>query len=324
MARALDEGGLAAAAGDVDGDGYTDLLIFNGQVLQLMANRGKARDGQPGEFQGRIAVSAMARQSQYGSILLGDLDDDGLLDAVVAGCCGRLFTLNPDNDTPNFSWVWRNQSEAGRSAGQMLTALDGLAVQAAALGDVDGDGTLDLFVAVMAPPQGRNRDAADRVLLNDGAGDLADSGQRLGDSDSTAVALGDVDGDGDLDALVGDGSGAVVWFNQGGAQAGQEGTFDPSGRTLRGRPVMALFLADLDGDGDPDAVIGERSGARIWWNDGHGIFTRSRQRFSASQKHGWAVGDFDGDGRLDVFAASYTRDYRLWLNQGESTFRTVP
>src|SRR5690606_7879390 len=120
-----------------------------------------AKAGQPGEFQGRMAVSAMARQSQYGSILLGDLDDNGRLDAVVAGCCGRLFAIDPGVDTPNFSWVWRNQPGAGRSAGQMLEALDGLAVQAAALGDVDGDGTLDLFAAVIAPPQGRNRNPAD-------------------------------------------------------------------------------------------------------------------------------------------------------------------
>ena len=67
---------------------------------------------------------------------------------------------------------------------------------AVALGDVDGDGDLDAFVA--------NSNQANRVWLNDGSGTFTDSGQSLGDSSSWAVALGDLDGDGDLDAFVGE------------------------------------------------------------------------------------------------------------------------
>jgi len=68
-----------------------------------------------------------------------------------------------------------------------------------ALGDVDLDGDLDAFVA--------NYDEdffgpANRVWLNDGSGIFTDSGQSLGSSDSRGAALGDVDGDGDLDAFV--------------------------------------------------------------------------------------------------------------------------
>ena len=67
----------------------------------------------------------------------------------------------------------------------------------------------------MAPNTGRHTDSADRIILNDGAGNFTDSGQRLGTSDSTAVALGDLDGDGDLDAIVGSVTGAHMWLNQG-------------------------------------------------------------------------------------------------------------
>ena len=56
------------------------------------------------------------------------------------------------------------------------------------LGDLDGDGDLDAFVA--------NLDEANRVWLNDGSGNFTDSGQSLGDSDSEGLSLGDLDGDG--------------------------------------------------------------------------------------------------------------------------------
>jgi hypothetical protein len=64
-----------------------------------------------------------------------------------------------------------------------------------ALGDVDGDGDLDAFVA-------NANGQANKVWVNDGSGDFSDGYQGLGNSDSRAVALGDVDGDGDLDAFV--------------------------------------------------------------------------------------------------------------------------
>ncbi|MGD1994312.1 MAG: FG-GAP-like repeat-containing protein, partial [Anaerolineae bacterium] len=66
------------------------------------------------------------------------------------------------------------------------------------------------------------------------------------------MALGDVDGDGDLDALVGTEEGAQVWTNQ-------DGTFTLSEPEISGDQTRAVFLSDLDGDGDLDAlVVGRR------------------------------------------------------------------
>jgi hypothetical protein len=189
------------------------------------------------------------------------------------------------------------------------------------LGDLDGDDDLDLFAAILAPSQGKNTDPADRVLINDGSGNFTASGQRLGETDSTAVALGDLDRDGDLDALVGVESGAVVWINCGRMQDGQEGTFTISGQEFPGVQVKAVFLSDLDGDGDLDALIAGIRKAVIWWNDGRAGFSRSRQYFHYSKRHGLAIDDFNGDGRADIFAAKYSSDYRVWINQGNGTFR---
>jgi len=321
VATDLEEGGgWASAAGDVDRDGDVDLVVYSGWLgLRLFFNQGGAQGGQAGEFRRHWGVNPPENVAQFGSVLLGDLNDDGQVDGAVAGCCSRAFTVDPDDDTPNVSWVWINGGSLARHT-STLSALDGLAMRAAALGDLDGDGDLDLFAAVIAPRQGRNRDPADRVLFNDGSGNFTDSGQRLGETDSTAVALGDLDGDGDLDALVGTGRGAMVWINQGGAQGGQDGAFALSGQKISGGQTRAVLLSDLDGDGDLDALIAGRQQAAIWWNDGQAAFTRSSQRFRYSRRHGLAIGDFDGDGQPDIFAAEGSTDYRIWFNQGDGTF----
>jgi hypothetical protein len=326
-ARSLEEeSGWDSSAGDVDQDGDVDLVVFSGWSLRLILNQGSAQEGQSVGFRNSTVVNAPKTVAQFGSVILGDLNNDGLVDGIVVGCCGRVFTLEPDDDTPNISWVWINPWDArGRLASRasILPALDGLAMRSAALGDLDSDGDLDLFAAVLAPKQGRNTDPADRVLINDGSGNFTDSGQRLGETDSTAVALGDLDGDGDLDALVGTGSEAIVWINQGGAQGGQVGSFAASIPEISGNKIGAVFLSDLDGDGDLDALIAGLRRASIWWNDGQAAFTRSSQRFRYSNRHGLAIEDFNRDGRPDIFAAEYSRDYRVWFNQGDGTFRAA-
>lgn len=319
-------GGWASAAGDVDLDGDNDIALFMGYQLRLLLNQGGIQGGQTGEFRVQHRIAGPEQSGQFGSVILGDLNNDGQLDGIVVGCCGRLFTVNPNDAAANVSGVWLNMWPKQSRWGQMstLSALEGLAVQDAALGDLDDDGDLDIFAAVIAPSEGQNSNPADRVLLNDGDGNFMDSMQRLGVKDSAAVALGDLDGDGDLDALVGHQSGVLVWINQGGGQGGQAGTFTTALPTLDSGPVQALFLADLDGDGDRDALVGEHRRATIWWNEGLALFTKSHQRFSYTKRYGLAVGDFNGDGHTDIFAAAYDDNYHVWFNQGDGTFDITP
>lgn len=163
-----------------------------------------------------------------------------------------------------------------------------------ALGDLDGDGDLDAFVA------GHHS----RVFVNNGAGrfsalesrwsapDPADFG------DAVRVALGDMDGDGDLDVV---GVGGVL-FNDG---SGWFSTEWPAGAGDED-----VELGDLDADGDLDVVIaGTPSG--ILRNDGAGGLTFYRQVFGPSAVDA-SLGDLNGDGVLDAMVAT-GGSLEVWL-----------
>jgi hypothetical protein len=330
-ARRVDFGGPYTAAGDVDGDGDADILQLEYAQLALYLNQGGVQGGQVGELRiwHTVKSGLTASPGSHGSVGLGDLNSDGRLDAFVSGCCGVLQKDEHGKVTyaPSTSWVWINTpDDQGRPVGQTagLEALGDLPMRAA-LGDLDGDGDLDVFAAIQPPKAGGEYVPADRVLLNDGSGNFTDSGQRLEAGDaaitagSTAAALGDLDDDGDLDALVGRTNGARVWTNQGGAQGGQAGAFAGSGQPMPGGRAEAVFLTDLDGDGDLDAVLAEKAQASIWWNDGQAAFSDSGQRLRYTERHGLAVADFNGDGYADVFSSAYDQEFHLWLNAGDGT-----
>jgi len=320
---------LSAAAGDLDGDQDADLAVLAVQELMFYLNQGGAQGGEIGEFKRSPSIYPPKDPGTPGSVVLGDLNGDGTLDGFIAGCCGMSFSPLSGEEVylPSNSWVWVkvwNQDDWFEYQKLNLEQLHDLPIRDTALGDLDGNGSLDVFAAVKAPKPGRASLPADLVLLNNGSGGFIDSGQRLGDMDSSSVALGDLDADGDLDAMVGTRNGVVVWINQGGSQGGQVGVFVNSITEIDDDHIKAVFLEDLDHDGDQDVlIIGIRHGA-IWWNDGLGSFSHSKQHFSYSNRHGFALEDFDGVGWTDIFAGDYSTDYLLWFNQGDGTFRSAP
>jgi hypothetical protein len=329
--RSGDFGGPYTTAGDVDNDGEVDLIRWAIDSLAIHTNYGEA-DLRGNGFQVSYGVhpeedSADRSYTANGSIALGDLNGDGRLDALVSNWGANLLDQQ-DGFLPYVPWVWINiPGENGYPLrlGSNLSALGNLPMQPA-LGDLDGDGDLDVYAASL-PEKKKKNDPCDRILLNDGSGDFVDSGQRLdnprkaGSAGSGAVALGDLDGDGDLDALVATARGASIWINQGGAQAGQTGVFAETGQRLESGHIETVFLADLDADDDLDALVAGKSRVTIWWNDGQAVLGDSGQRLEYSERHGLALGDFDGDSDLDIFAAAGDQ-YHLWLNQGDGQLQS--
>jgi hypothetical protein len=278
------------ALGDLDGDG--DLDAFVGNVHPAMQDQVWFNDG----F-GTFADSGQSLGSEYSrDVALGDVDGDGDLDAVVA-------TIDADD------MVWLNDGNGTFTASDH--SLDNQEGGTVGLGDLDGDGDLDAFIGT-----GLWSNAPDTVWLNDGTGAFSDTGQRLGDFDSACVDLGDVDSDGDLDAVVGQISGQPnkVWLNNG------VGYFLDLGQNLGSSDSHSIALGDVDGDGDLDIFVGNilevamESLNKLWLNDGAGNFTDSGQELGSLYSLGVALGDLDGDGALDAFLANEPAN-EVWLNR---------
>jgi len=350
--------GFAAGAGDVDQDGDPDVFVQNFRI-RLLENQGGLQGGELGKFMPRGEINSppdynKGYRDMGGTIATGDLNGDGRIDAFVAGCCYGVNPTQSGNDdlhAPSVSWVWINDGRLKSfQTGHILPmdTLDGRSIRQVALGDVDGDGDLDVFAAVGRPTMGMVGSLDDLVLLNDGTGRLVALDQQLGEVDSTSVALGDVNGDGRLDALVGTSAGARIWINQSHEMGSGGPIFVPAEQSFEAVQTVwgklqaglstaadklyglylpygsirtkAVFLADLDGDGDLDALIARVWGAEIWWNDGQGEFRRSDVGFEYREDTGVAVADFDRDGDQDIFTGRNEPDYQLWWNDGQGVF----
>jgi hypothetical protein len=269
-----------AALGDLNGDNSLDIFFTGEATNEVWLNDGN------GAFRN---TNQSLKGYESSSVALGDLDGDGDLDAFVTNWNGHPDQVFMNDGSGNFA-------DSGQSLGNWF----GCDV---ALGDVDNDGDLDALVA----NNGEASDNAPVLWLNDGAGVFTDSGQRLGFTNAYAVALGDLDGDGDLDAFIANSShnGAnpadKVWLNDG------KGVFTDSGQNLGSFYSLSLALGDLDNDGDLDAYTGSWNvSSRVWLNYGNGRFSDARLKMYSPNNAGLSLADMDGDGDLDVFVSTNT------------------
>lgn len=151
--------------------------------------------------------------------------------------------------------------------------------------------------------------------------DYFNTGQNLGvESESFGVALGDLDGDNDRDAVVIDAYDVIeIFLNDGAGNF----TFDHSFGDDTWR--YGIELADVDTDGDLDLItagFGSSDGGEVWLNDGSGNFTLSQDDIGQ-----WigveevALAELDGSKGIDMFVpANSSGDSEVWLNNGTGTF----
>ncbi len=283
-----------AAIGDLNNDGFLDVVTSNSVLMN---------DGSGQFIETRLPGYVFAS-----SVAIGDLDGDGDLD-LVRGHYGRGSQV-VDGRTE----ILLNDGQGRFNSGGVLEVAEASWVQ---LGDLDGNGTLDIFVT----NDSRSWNPAEhgsQIWLNDGHANFTFA-QRLGDGNSNRVTLGDIDKDGDLDAIVSGtlvkGRGAdALWLNQGNGHF----QLDPQAVDYGGG-LYRTQIGDLDGDGILDIVT-------VNLDDNHAnVFLSSKNRTQVSQQIPNAVdvalGDFDGDGDLDAFvvddgAFSSGPSESFYLNDG--------
>jgi hypothetical protein len=212
-------------------------------------------------------------------VVVGDLNGDGATDVVLANREGP-------------SQVYLNRGgRSGAFAPPAPILGSGGEVAAAALGDLDGDGDLDLVVA-------RFREKS-QVFLNDGRGSFSLAGE-LPAADTYNLALGDLDGDGAYDLVLANlAQPSQIYRNTGGGALALVATLADSGRQ-----AWSVAIADLDGDGALDIVLGNNSNtpSQIYYNDSaaRGVFGAPVPLSGTSLVADVAAGDVDADGRPDL------------------------
>lgn len=263
------------------------------------------------------------RTSGYNAPALGDTDGDGDVDLLVGVIGGAYNPLTTATD--NILHLERQGGAWAVTSRRFLGMVDVGSESIPAVADLDGDGDLDVVLGNRVDVT-TGQAAGLRVLRNTGTRTApafreAEAARMPGFH--AAPALGDLDGDGRPDLVLGGFGATVAWYRHSGTG---DWPFAPADTALvritrGGNTVPAL--ADLDGDGDLDLVVGEASGALNYYrNDGD----RAAPRFTlvsdewlgidVGRRSAPAFADLDGDGDLDLVVGSEMGTLSVWRNEG--------
>jgi enediyne biosynthesis protein E4 len=302
----LDAPGSGVALLDYDNDGWLDIYLVNGSTVAALRGLEPApraalfHNNHDGTFTDVTAKAGVANERWGFGVAVGDYDNDGWPDIYVANFGkNRLYHNNHDGTFADVA------EKAGVALGGWSTG--------PTWGDYDRDGFLDLFVP------GYVHHDPDHPILAGKGGVSPGACQYRG----VNVFCGPLGLLGEADHLFhnnGDGTFTDVSV--------KAGVSDPQLRY-----GFASVFADLDDDGWPDlAVANDSSTNYLYRNRRDGTFEDASyasgfalsEEGRAQASMGIALGDYNRDGKLDLFVTTFSDDNKtLYRNDGEAAFTDV-
>ena len=285
-------GAASVSVGDMDGDGDLDILsasVFDDTIAWYENN------GAADPVFTQVIVSTTADDAS--SVSVGDVDGDGDLDILSAS-----------NGDSTIAW-YENNGAADPVFTQVIVSTTAFGAISVSVGDVDGDGDLDILSASFSDDTiawYENNGAADPVFT-----EVIVSTTAFG---AISVSVGDVDGDGDLDILSASFSDdTIAWYENNGAA---DPVFTEVIVSTTADGAESVSVGDVDGDGDLDILSASAADNTIAWYENNGaadpVFTEVIVSTTASFAASVSVGDVDGDGDLDILSASAGDDTIAW------------